>query len=144
MDRPPAPTQRSRGLLVGAVAAIVLAGALAAGTASALLPYSVHVRVAPTTVAKGSNFRVSANGNSSNSSILVVFLAAKACATTATEERSLGAAEVISHPVVGLYLRSRTILAHVPGNHYACAYLIGTPPQSLLRGRASTAYVVTP
>jgi len=144
MHRSPAPRRRNRRLVVAAVASLGLAGALAADVASALVPYSVHVRVVPTPVAKGSDFRVIANGNSSNTSILVVFLDRQACATTATDERSHPATEIIDHAVVGLYKRSRTILARVAGNHYACAYLIATPPATLTRGHASAAYAVSP
>ena len=144
MHRSPAPRRLSRGLLVAAVASLGLAGSLAAGVASALLPYSVHVRVVPAPVAKGTALRVIANGNSSNASILVVFLDREVCATTGTDERSHPATEIIDHAVVGLYKRIRTVLARVAGTHYACAYLIATPPATLTRGHASTAYVVSP
>lgn len=144
MHRSAAPRRRNRGLLVAAVASLGLAGSLVADVASALAPYSVHVRVVPTSVAKGSDFRVIANGNSSNTSILVVFLDRQACATTATDERSHPATEIIDHAVVGLYKRSRTVLARVAGNHYACAYLIAPPPATLTRGHASAAYAVSP
>ena len=141
MRRSPASRTRNRGLLVAAVASLGLA--LVADVASALLPYSVHVRVVPTPVAKGSDLRVIANGNSSNTSILVVFLDRQACATTATDERGHPATEIIDHAVVGLYKRSRTVLARVAGSHYACAYLIATPPGTLTRGYASAAYAVS-
>lgn len=144
MHRSLTPRRRNRGLLVAAVASLGLAGSLAADVASALVPYSVHVRAVPTPVAKGSDFRVIANGNSSNTSILVVFLDRQTCAPTATDERSHPATEIIDHTVVGLYKRSRTVLARVAGSHYACAYLIAAPPATLTRGYASALYVVSP
>lgn len=144
MHQSPTPTRRNRWRLVATVASLVLAGALAGSVASALPPYTVHARVAPTPVAVGSAFRVTADGSSSNASILVVFLDLRACATTASEERSLGATEIIYHSVVGLYKRFRTVTAHTAGDHFACAYLIGTPPQSLTRAYAFRPYTVTP
>jgi len=143
MHRSSASRRRKRGLLLAVAALLALGGSLAAGAAFALLPSAVHVRVVPAPVAKGSDFRVIANGNSSNASILVVFLDRQACASTAAEERSHAATEIIDHPVVGLYKRSRTVLARVAGNHYACAYLIATPPATLTRGQASAAYAVS-
>ena len=143
MHQPPTSTRRTRWPLLAAVASLVLAGALAGGVASALPPYSVHVRVVPTPVATGSDFRVTASGHSSNASFLVVFLALRACASTATEERSLGAMELIYRRVLGPYKRFRTVIAHTAGDHFACAYLIGTPPQSLGRAFAFVPYAVT-
>lgn len=140
-----------RQLATGATV-LVLAGALS-GVALAGSPYTVMVKVAPSTVPVPGTFTVTATGLSSNRSRLKVFLNAhSACAATAAADAAIAGDVLIISPalgVVGSYIRTRAVStvsgasgARGPGQHEACAYLIAWPPSTLPRAHASAAYAV--
>jgi hypothetical protein len=138
--------------LITAAATLALACGLS-GVAVAGSPYTVIVKVVPSTVPVPGAFKVTASGLSSNRSRLRVFLnAASACAATAAADAAIAGDVLIISPVpgvVGSYVRSRTLStvsgasgARGPGRHEACAYLIAWPPSTLPRAHASAAYAV--
>lgn len=143
-------THRRR-LAVGAAAAMLaccLTGAALAGS-----PYTVTLKVVPSTAPVPGTFKVTANGLSSNRSRLKVFLnTAKACAPTAAADAAIAGDVLVIAPasgVVGSYVRSKTFNtvagASGPrgeGRHEACAYLIAWPPSTLPRAHASASYAV--
>jgi hypothetical protein len=134
------------------IAALVLAGVLS-GVALAGSPYTVTVKVVPTTAPVPGTFKVTASGLSSNLSRLKVFLnAAAACAPTAAADAAIAGDVLIISPVSGVvhaFVRSRTLStvagatgARSPGRHEACAYLVAWPPSTLPRAHASVSYAV--
>lgn len=130
---------------MAAIAVAVVAGALAWSTLAAANPaYTVSVKVVPTTVPLHALFKLTAHGNSSNTSLLKVFLNRKKdCAKTARKDASLPGDELkINTTVTGLYSKSRMLHAAHQGQHNACAYLLALPPAHLLRARAATRYAV--
>jgi hypothetical protein len=107
-------------------AALGLALTLAwTGAALAGGPYTVKVKVKPSSVLVGSNFTVAANGVSANLSQLKVFLnRTKKCASTATADAAISSDSLkINDRVSGTYSKARTLTAANVGGHYACAYL---------------------
>ena len=135
-----------------AAATLVCAGVLS-GVAAAGSPYTVMVKVAPSTVPVPGTSTVTATGLSSNRSRLKVFLNARSpCAATAAADAAIAGDVLIASPalgVVGSYVHTKVVSTvsgatgpRGPGNHQACAYLIAWPPSALPRGHASAAYAV--
>jgi len=130
-------SRRAR-LSAGVVPLVLACG----GVALAFSPYTVHVKV-PSSIKKGTQYKVTAKGESANLSILTVYLAGKPCAANASREQGVsGAKRIIKADVVNKYSKSATEKAKVLGTHHACAYLTGTPPQSLPRAHSFATYSV--
>ena len=128
-------------LAAGVAVALTLASS---GVALAVPPYTVSVRVLPRAVRLSGTFKVTASGNSSNTSRLRVFLnGITGCkATAAAESVTPGDFLRISVRVTHAYSTSKTFPAAIRGRHYACAYLNALPPSTLARAHAGQAYTV--
>ena len=127
------------------VAGVALAATFASsGVALAIPPYTVSVHVVPRVVRLSGTFKVTAVGNSANTSRLRVFLnKTTGCkATAAAESVTPGDFLRISVLVTNGYSVSKTFPAAIKGHHYACAYLNALPPSTLPRAHAGQAYTV--
>jgi len=104
-------------------------------------PCTVHVTVAPETVPINGTFKVTAFGDSSNTSDLKLFLTrAHACALTAAGDDAIaGDTLVLTKMVTGAYTIPSTFVGGIEGRHRACAYLTALPPATLARARAAAA-----
>jgi hypothetical protein len=129
--------------LIGGIAAVVLTGAFSA-VAVAGSPYTVNVKVVPSTVPLNHPFKVTMFGLSANTSVLRLYLnRAKPCALTAAADAATpGNVLRFATQVTNAYSITKTFVGKLEGRHFACAYLNGLPPQKFPRARAGASYAV--
>jgi hypothetical protein len=126
------------------VAVLGLALAFSSAASAGGPPYTVKVKVVPSTVRLTKTFKVIASGRSANASRLIVFLnRVRKCALTVAGDAAIPSNHLlVKTGVVHLYSDATTVKTLIAGKHYVCAYLTALPPSTLLRARAGAAYKV--
>ena len=119
--------------------AVGAAGVLSA-VAVAAAPYVVKPS-APSLVQTGQTYRVKAQGTSSGSSRLNVFVASKSCAASATVEKGRALYEVINTVVLHVYAKAKATKTNSAGSYRVCAYLV-RGSTTLAHGAASYTVVL--
>lgn len=129
--------------MIAGLAALVF-GVAFVSLSSATTAYSVKVTVKPTSLKLGRRFKATAKGYSANTSVLwmIINVTGKCDSTPKADSKSSAHTPVLKVDVTGAYTHSHSHASLHAGTHRVCAYLTALPPSSLIRGRASAAYVV--